>query len=109
MPDVEINVPKRHARGIAGLLASGGSGSDAQLHLLHRGLVNIFRGPIPKHATLDAFSDLVADCQDGGLITPVIYVSAVASSGIGQSLYDFAARMREHKDVVRAQRAESAA
>ena len=109
VPDVEINIPKEHARRIAGLFASSKHASDTRIHLLHRGLVNIFRGPIPKQTTLDAFSDLVEDCRDGALVTSVIYVSPVVTAEIGQSLYDFAHRMREHKSRVRAQRDASVA
>jgi hypothetical protein len=104
VPDVEINVPKRHARGIAGVLATGERAGGAQLHLLHRGSANIFRGPIPKDRTLEAFADLVEHCQDRDKSTPLIYVASLSVADMGQSLYDFATRMRAHKSAVRAER-----
>lgn len=78
VPTVEINIPKTHSRRISGVFAQREKGSKSKLHLLHRGLVNVFRGPIPKRTTLAAFADRVELCGDEGATIELIYVCAVS-------------------------------
>ncbi|MBV7527265.1 hypothetical protein KW834_22910 [Pseudomonas sp. PDM29] len=92
-PDVEINISFELDRSVSGLFLESSKG----LYLAHRGGVTSFRGKVPRHRTLNYFSEWLQPFDDEGRDATAIVITSMDSSAIGSEIAEFVFKVIEFK------------
>ena len=92
-PDVEINISYELDRRVSGVILESSEG----LHLAHRGGVTSFRGKVPRHRTLNYFSEWLQPFDDEGRDATAILITSMDSSTIGSEIAEFVSKVIELK------------
>ena len=93
-PDVELNIPMKHDRGISGLYAEN---AENEIWLCSRGLFTAYRGRIKRDITFSHFDKWLYNIDDAGKSIQVIPVCSLSSATIADDIADFTAHLQELK------------
>ena len=94
-PDVELNIPVKHNRGVSGLYAKDANG---EIWLCSRGLFTAFRGKIKcETITFPYFDKWLHEIDDEGELRQIILVCSLSSPTIFDDIADFTTSVQELK------------